>query len=220
VRIALKFALIPAQSFLMGADDGRPDERLVHRVWVDAFEIAECQVTNFDYAAFANATGHAPPPAPFNDPEQPVVGVSWFDAVAYCEWLSKHSDRRVRLPSEAEWESAARGGVEGVRYPWGDELPSNAATNEPRRVGRGTPNAYGLYDVCENVHEWCSDWYAPDYYQRSPDRNPRGPDSGSRRASRGGSWRHQVPFSRCAARSSLPPEFRYADYGFRIARDP
>jgi formylglycine-generating enzyme required for sulfatase activity len=89
----------------------------------------------------------------------------------------------------------------------------------PRPVGRRTPNAYGLYDICENVHEWCSDWYAADYYAGSPERNPRGPVTGSRRASRGGSWRHQIQFSRCAARSSIPPEFRYADYGFRIARD-
>jgi sulfatase modifying factor 1 len=219
VRIALKFALVPAQSFLMGSDDGRPDERPVHRVWVDAFEMAACQVTNSEYAAFANATGHAPPPAPFNDPEQPVVGVSWFEAVAYCDRLSGVAGRHVRLPTEAEWECAARGGAEGMHYPWGDEWPMDDDASAPRAVGRRAPNAYGLYDVCENVHEWCSDWYAPDYYGVSPDRNPRGPDSGSRRASRGGSWRHQFPFSRCAARSSLPPEFRYADYGFRIARD-
>ncbi|MEA2415625.1 MAG: hypothetical protein QOI58_2282, partial [Thermoanaerobaculia bacterium] len=98
MRIALKFARVPAQSFLMGSDDGRPDERPVHRVWVDAFEMAACQVTNSEYAAFANATGHAPPPAPFNDPEQPVVGVSWFEAVAYCDWLSSVAGRHIRLP--------------------------------------------------------------------------------------------------------------------------
>lgn len=215
----MNFVRIPAQSFLMGSDDGRPDESPVHRVWIDAFEMGVCQVTNTEYAAFANATGHAPPPAPFNDPEQPVVGVSWFEAVAYCDWLSSVSGRRGRLPTEAEWECAARGGAEGMHYPWGDEWPLQDDAAAPRAVGRRAPNAYGLYDICENVHEWCSDWYAPDYYGVSPERNPRGPESGSRRASRGGSWRHQLPFSRCAARSSLPPEFRYADYGFRVARD-
>jgi formylglycine-generating enzyme required for sulfatase activity len=209
VRIAVNFARIPAQSFLMGSDDGRPDERPVHRVWVDAFEIGVCQVTNAEYAAFANML------TPFDDPQQPVVAVSWFDAVAFCEWLGDGA----RLPTEAEWECAARGGVEGMRYPWGDELPANVEMDGPRVVGRGTPNAYGLYDVCENVHEWCSDWYAADFYTVSPERNPRGPDSGTRRVSRGGSWRHQIQFSRCAARSSIPPEFRYEDYGFRIARD-
>jgi formylglycine-generating enzyme required for sulfatase activity len=213
------FVRIPAQSFLMGSDDSRPDESPVHRVWIDAFEIGACQITNAEYAAFANATGHAPPPAPFNDPEQPVTGVSWFEAVAYCEWLSKFSGRRVRLPSEAEWECAARGGAEGLHYPWGDDLPLQESAAGPRPVGRRAPNAYGLYDICENVHEWCSDWYAAEYYIGSPERNPRGPDDGLRRVSRGGSWRHQIQFSRCAARSSIPPEFRYADYGFRVARD-
>ena len=84
-------------------------------------------------------------------------------------------------------------------------------------VGRYAPNAFGLYDICENVHEWCSDWYQAGYYAISPDRNPAGPERGDRRASRGGSWRHHVKASRCAARSSIPPEFRYADYGFRVA---
>jgi formylglycine-generating enzyme len=208
----MTLVLIPAQSFLMGSDDGRPDESPVHRVWIDTFELGACQVTNSEYAAFAKASGHAPPPAPFHDPQQPVVGVSWFEALAYCEWSNG------RLPTEAEWECAARGGIEGMHYPWGDEWPMQDDLAVPRAVGRRAPNAYGLYDMCENVHEWCSDWYAPDYYGVSPERNPQGPDTGARRASRGGSWRHQIPFSRCAARSSLPPEFRYADYGFRVAR--
>jgi formylglycine-generating enzyme len=213
LRIAVKFARIPAQSFLMGSEDGHPDERPMHRVWIDAFEIGVCQVTNAEYAAFANATGHPLPPTPFRDPEQPIVAVSWFDAIAYCDWLS------VRLPTEAEWECAARGGGEGMRYPWGNELPPNDEPSEPHPVGRGTPNAYGLYDVCENVHEWCADWYAADYYAISPERNPRGPDTGTRRVSRGGSWRHQIKFSQCAARSSIPAELQYADYGFRVARE-
>lgn len=210
--IQLKTVLIHAQSFLMGSDEGRADERPVHRVWVDAFEIGITQVTNGEYAAFANATGRPMPPTPFADPEQPVVAVSWFDAVAYCEWMG------ARLPAEAEWECAARGGAEGMRFPWGKELPAREEMDGPRPVGRGAPNGYGLYDVCENVHEWCSDWYASEFYRVSPERNPRGPETGTRRASRGGSWRHQIKVSRCAARSSLPPEFQYADYGFRVAR--
>ncbi|HSY50682.1 MAG TPA: formylglycine-generating enzyme family protein [Thermoanaerobaculia bacterium] len=218
----MSMVLIPAQTFLMGSDDGRPDERPVHRVSIDAFEIGITQVTNGEYASFANATGHPLPPTPFVDPEQPVVAVSWFDAVAFCEWQSEISGRRVRLPTEAEWECAARGGAEGMLYPWGNELPPRddaRCADGPDPVGRHSPNAYELYDLCENVHEWCSDWYSADFYSLSPERNPRGPEIGTRRASRGGSWRHQIKISRCAARSSIPPAFQYADYGFRIARD-
>jgi formylglycine-generating enzyme required for sulfatase activity len=86
-------------------------------------------------------------------------------------------------------------------------------------VGLGTPNGFGLYDVCTNVHEWCSDWYGAEYYAISPQRDPRGPGHGTRRVSRGGSWRHHVKVTRCAARSSIPPDFRYTDYGFRVACD-
>jgi len=218
----MRMILIPSQSFLMGSEDGRPDERPVHRVSIDAFEIGSTQVTNDDYEFFAQAAGHPLPPAPFVDPQQPVVAVSWFDAVAFCEWLSGITGRHVRLPTEAEWECAARGGAEGMRYPWGNELPAADDTrcaHGPDPVARRAANAYGLYDMCENVHEWCSDWYGPGFYAVSPERNPRGPEKGTRRASRGGSWRHQIKISRCAARSSLPPEFQYADYGFRIACD-
>ncbi len=210
---------IEATWFEMGSDDGAPDERPVHRVWVDAFELAATQVTNAEYARFVESTGHAPPPfwtdPHFSDPEQPVAGVSWLDATQYCQWLGEP----FRLPREAEWECAARGGAAGRRYPWGDDLPLDAMRplDGPERVGNRAPNALGLFDLCENVHEWCSDWYAAGYYASSPERDPRGPEAGVRRASRGGSWRHRIKLSRCAARSSLPPESRYADYGFRVA---
>jgi formylglycine-generating enzyme len=221
--------LIPATSFEMGSSEGADDERPIHRVDVSAFEIAVCTVTNAEWSRFADV--------PSND--LPVVGVSWFDAMSYCEWLRATTGLPFRLPTEAEWECAARGGVEGARYPWGDEpiwsaaavpplseenraaarLPHSRWANGPEPVGRTAPNGYGLYDVCTNVHEWCSDWYGADYYALSPAQDPRGPVEGTRRVSRGGSWRHHVKVSRCAARSSIPPEFRYADYGFRVACD-
>lgn len=221
-----KMVPVPAGWFLMGSETGQDNERPIHRVWVDTFHLAECQVTNAEYAEFVRATGNAA--APFwNDPNQnqstqPVVGVSWFEAVNYCEWLSGVSSRRFRLPTEAEWERAARGDTEGKIFPWGNDPPESLPDyamlwrTGPEPVGRAA-NEFGLYDMCENVHEWCSDWYLADYYSVSPSRNPQGPQSGERKSSRGGSWRHHVKVSRCAARSSIPPEFHYADYGFRVA---
>lgn len=220
---------IPEGWFLMGSEAGQENERPVHRVWVEAFELDECQVTNAEYREFLSATQHGKPlhwgDALFSHPEQPVVAPSWFDAVAYCEWLSAKAGRRYRLPTEAEWERAARGGLEGKVYPWGDE-PLESLANyasrwraAPERVGRAERNRYGIFDIGANVHEWCADWFGADYYHASPERNPQGPPEGTRRASRGGSWRHATKVSRCAARSSIPPEFQYADYGFRVARD-
>jgi formylglycine-generating enzyme len=220
---------IPAGYFLMGSEVGQDNERPVHRVWIDAFSLAAHQVTNSAYAAFLRHRGKLPPPfwhdANFSHPEHPVVGVSWNDAVEYCEWLAEMTRRPYRLPTEAEWERAARGGVEHTLFPWGDALPeslpnyANRWQNGPEPVALSAPNAYGLFDICANVHEWCSDWYSPDYYASSPERNPLGPESGVRRASRGGSWRHHIKVTRCAARSSIPPQFQYADYGFRVACD-
>jgi sulfatase modifying factor 1 len=235
------FALvrIPAGWFQMGCDTGQDNEQPVHRVWIGEFLLAAHQVTNLDYGRFLRdcASQSQPPfwtdPA-FNHPEQPVVGVSWHEAVRYCEWLSASSDavtsgRIFRLPTEAEWERASRAGFDGALFPWGDTPPQSLPgylrrctdywQKGPEPVARAEPNAYGLYNMCDNVHEWCSDWYAPDYYAISPERNPIGPTTGTRRASRGGSWRHHIKMSRCAARSSIPPEFHYADYGFRVARD-
>ena len=224
---------IPAGWFLMGSDSGQDCERPIHRVWIDTFLMAATQVTNAEYERFLNATGNPSPPfwqdANFNHSQQPVAGVSWHEAVRYCEWLSSQTGRHFRLPTEAEWEIAARGGLEQKQFPWGDEPPqslpdySTRWQTGPEQVGRYAPNAFGLYDIGDNVHEWCSDWYDPNYYVVSTDRNPRGPEKSpmtpQRKSSRGGSWRHQIKVARCSARSSIPPEFQYADYGFRVACD-
>ena len=219
--------------FLMGSDVHRPDECAVHRVTLRPFRVAPRPVTNADYARFIDATAAELPKfaadAPFDDPAQPVVGVTWFDAVRYCDWLARESGLPLRLPTEAEREFAARGGRDGD-WPWADAPldilldASPALATIARRLAPHVPtpacaNAYGLLCMAENVHEWCSDWYAPDYYARSPAYDPRGPATGRRRASRGGAWRHQVKFTRITARSSLDPSFRYNDYGFRLYAD-
>ncbi len=224
---------IPGSWFLMGSDKGQDCEKPIHRVWVDSFLLAATQVTNEQYARFLASTGATSPPfwndPKFNHPQQPVAGPSWYEAVRYCEWLTQQTGRAFRLPTEAEWECAARGGLEQKQFPWGDDAPQsrpNYATRwqtGPEPVAQYPRNAFGLYDIGDNVHEWCSDWYDPNYYAISPERNPQGPEQcpskPERKSSRGGSWRHHIKVARCSARSSIPPEFQYADYGFRVACD-
>jgi formylglycine-generating enzyme required for sulfatase activity len=221
-----RFARIPEGWFQMGSDDGAEDEQPVHRVWIDAFELAVYPVTREQYDAFLRQTGHDLPrdwPLFGTAPDLPVVGVSWFDCQAYCRWRGEAGEA-VRLPTEAEWERAARGGVDGRRYSWGDDLPGWIADggrgplNGPWPVTLGPANDFGLHGIGADIHEWCADWYAANYYASSPARNPAGPDQGSRRASRGGAWRHAITISRSAARSRIDPSFRYTDYGFRLAR--
>ncbi|MBI4862803.1 MAG: SUMF1/EgtB/PvdO family nonheme iron enzyme [Candidatus Riflebacteria bacterium] len=214
---------IPAGSFPMGAADGRPDEAPVHSVHLDAFLIDEHEVTNRRYRQFAAATGHRRPrellEPRFNRDDQPVVGVSWDDAVSYCRWAGK------RLPTEAEWEKAARGGLEGKSYPWGNDAPAGRAcfgetfsSGRAKAIGSYPANGYGLFDMAGNAWEWCSDRYGERYYAASPTRNPAGPSSGASRVVRGGSWFNYDARLRCAYRRDRPPTDQADSLGFRCAR--
>jgi sulfatase modifying factor 1 len=174
------------------------------------FHLGLTPVTNAEYAPFLDA-GRAPAPpwmsqSAYAGADQPVVGVTWFEACDYAAWLAELTGEAWRLPTEVEWEHAARGGLEGAPTAWGDALPDGEVPDGPLAgpwpVGRGKPNGYGLLDMGTIVHEWCLDWYDPETTRR--------------RVSRGGSWRHHVRWSPPSARSSLPPGFRYADYGFRV----
>jgi iron(II)-dependent oxidoreductase len=199
----------------------RDNENPRHEVRVGSFRLARTQVTREEYQRFLDETSHPAPPfwnePAYGHPRMPAVGPSWEDAMAYCAWLG------VRLPTEAEWERAATCGRD-VLYPWGDDPPESLPDYDRRWHESPEPvdawpslHPLGFLGLGENVHEWCSDWYAADYYTVSPVDDPRGPDSGTRRSSRGGSWRHDIKVSRCAARSAIPPHLRYADYGFRVA---
>ena len=216
-----KMVLIPAGSFGMGTNDGSDNEKPVHTVCVNAFYMDEYEVTNGQYRQFVRATGHREPgywdDSDCNQPNQPVVGVSWDDAVAYARWAGK------RLPTEAEWEYAARGGLSGKKYPWGDSISSSQA-NYGRNVGNPVPvgsysaNGYDLYDMAGNVWEWCSDWYGGDYYSNSPSCNPQGPSSGSYRVLRGGSldYHSDPPYGlRVAYRNYYSPSTSNLFLGFR-----
>jgi formylglycine-generating enzyme required for sulfatase activity len=225
--VAPSLVFVPGGRFRMGSDNGRSDELPVHDAQVRPVRIGRGPVTNLEYAWFLSS-GRVPEPPwwkdpGFWDPGQPVVGVTWFEAMSYCTWLGETFGGRWRLPTEAEWERAARGGLEGAPTSWGSDVPSDEVPEHPVSgpwpVGRGTANGFGLLDMGTIVHEWCFDWYSADAYASTRRLNPLGPEKGERRASRGGSWRHHVRWSPPSARSSLPPHSRYADYGFRVVRE-
>ena len=163
--------------------------------------------------------------------DHPVTLVRWDDAGAYCAWLSGASGRTVRLPTEAEWEKAARGGLDAKRYPWGDRLDRNQANflvDPSLKTVRGTsrcrtypPNGYGLFDVAGNVWEWVQDWHSPTYYASSPLNSPAGPPEGTLRVLRGGSWLSaDVRMLSCSHRHCVPPDTYSYGIGFRIACNP
>ena len=238
---AAEMALIPAGKFQMGSEVGENNETPVHTVYVDAFYIDKYEVTNAQYRLFVQTQGYREPRGVayvdgipqgyfrpwsdnnFNGDNLPAVCVSWPDAQAYCEWAGK------RLPTEAEWEKAACGGLMGKRYPWGDELTHDKANypgiegldqwEGPAPVDSFEPNGYGLYNMAGNVWEWCSDWYDDDYYSISPGKNPSGPETGAYRVLRGGSWSSPFNFLlRVSLRNHTNPPIASYNVGFRCAK--
>jgi formylglycine-generating enzyme required for sulfatase activity len=165
---------------------------------------------------------------PADRADHPVTLVRYDDAIAYCAWLSERTRRKFRLPSEAEWEKAARGGAESKRYPWGDRLdhemanflvdPAMKPTHGTTRCRSFVANAFGLFDMAGNVWEWVSDWYDPRYYATSTSRNPSGPPNGHLRVVRGGSWLvADVRMLSCSHRHKVPPDTYSYGIGFRVA---
>jgi formylglycine-generating enzyme required for sulfatase activity len=217
--------LIPGGEFAMGVDS-EGDHSPMHVVRVDSFYIDRTEVTNAQYHAFCKETDrhlpffwgmegfHCGPD--YHD--HPVVGVSWSDARAYAEWAGK------RLPTEAEWEYASRGGLVGKEYPLGDELQPSAANYVKSELG-GTapvgsypPNGFGLHDMAGNVAEWVHDWYAADYYSMSPNADPEGPEDGRFKVIRGGGWHSGPSCNRVYFRNAIPPNWLDFNVGFRCAR--
>jgi len=212
-------ALIPAGAFMMGSnDDNQEDEKPEHQVYIDAFYMDKYEVTVAQYQRFLNATQRSNPAnwsEQTQNPTHPVVSVSWEDAKAYAQWAGK------RLPTEAEWEYAARGGNTGIggkpkyKYPWGDVANHDRANYSGKEgkdqwdrtspVGSFAANGYGLYDMAGNVWEWCADWYDANYYAQSPERNPRGPSNAQYRVLRGGAWINNDSNMRCALRLWFTP---------------
>ena len=202
------------------------DEQPVHTVTLSDFNISTTEVTFEQYDAFCDATDRKKPDDEgWGRGDRPVIYVTRRDAIAFCEWLSEEIDETIRLPSEAEWEYAARGGNESRNYTYsgGNNLDgvgwcrgnSNNMTNP---VGKKQPNELGLYDMSGNVSEWCSDWYHPDYYSSSPKNNPQGPKSGENGALRGGSWSLSDEGCRVASRFEGIPDYWGSDNGFRCVK--
>jgi formylglycine-generating enzyme required for sulfatase activity len=259
------FLFVPGGPFRMGDNfgDGEARERPVHVVEVSPFYIGKFEVTNAQWRRFRDDPGYDNPrywpdgrPVPkdqvpyWNDPRNhgggtpdsdgyPVLGVNWDSATAYCRWVSEKTGKKYRLPTEAEWEKAARG-TDQRRYPWGNQIDHSYANfvgaqtydtgmlaghfDGSLRGDLQTHNGaspYGAQDMAGNVMEWCQDWYSRDYYSISPRKDPEGPETGAYRVVRGGSF-FMEPFDlRTYARSAAWPSFQaHRMIGFRMVREP
>lgn len=221
---------IPEGYFPMGVDTGDfPEEKPLHFIYTSAYFIDKYEVSNAQYKEFMTAT-HRPAPKfwndnRFNQPGQPVVGISWDDAVAYATWKGN------RLPTEAEWEKAARG-KDGLMYPWGNKVDKISAANLANIRGKrgNTPapvdsyaagaSPYSILNMAGNVAEWCLDWYDRDYYRNSPETNPQGPDKPVRpmKVLRGGSWLSAIDDVKTFRRARNYPHIKNNAYGFRTVR--
>lgn len=210
-------------SFMMGSNLDE-DTKPIHRVTVSSFKMGKYPVTVSAYRAFCDATGrNMPEPPPWGwIANHPMTLVSWTDASAYCDWLTDKTGTLYRLPTEAEWEYAARGGKKSknFEYSGSNKLEAvgwyDADGNGTKPVGQKAPNELGLYDMSGNVFEWCADWYDPDYYANSPDTDPRGPLNGQSRVMRGGSWLIPAAYARVSYRYNLRPNLPHRINGFRL----
>ncbi len=226
----MPMVLVPAGEFIMGSQAGDPDEQPAHRVYLDAYYMDKFEVTVGMYDAFLKAAGMDPPPDweimnKAQHQRRPVVNVDWADAATYCKWAGK------RLPTEAEWEKAARG-TDGRTYPWGNDPPTRLHANYGKEKwndhGALVPvgalddgkSPYGIYDMAGNVWEWTSDWYDKSYYRNSPAQNPKGAASGETKVVRGGSWFKVPQDLRSASRVDGKRSGRLSGNGFRCAKTP
>jgi serine/threonine-protein kinase len=221
---------VPAGGFEMGNEEGWESEQPVHPVNLNAYWIDQTEVTNRQYQLCVQEGACDPPGSPESFTRDqyygneafatyPVIHVSWYDALTYCEWAGR------RLPTEAEWEKAARG-ISANLYPWGENISCENAnyigcTGDTNPVGSHPLGAspFGALDMAGNVWEWVADWYYIGYYQESPLDYPKGPDSGAYRVVRGGSWNDYEWYLRTTTRYSYFPDNQRVSIGFRCALD-
>jgi iron(II)-dependent oxidoreductase len=220
---------IPEGYFPMGQSAGKDNEKPLHFVYTPAYFIDKYEVSNAEYMKFVEATGHEKPifweDENLNPPDHPVVGVSWHDAMAYAKWKGR------RLPTEAEWEKAARGN-DGRLWPWGGKLDKgfffyfvnifgeddNYKHTAPVNYYQSGVSPFGIFNMAGNVWEWCLDWYDENYYLLSPEINPQGPtESGTHKVLRGGSYLNNIDSVQVVRRSRNRPHIKNEIYGFRTA---
>lgn len=229
---SIEFVRVPAGTFLMGGDlkvdkSAQPDEMPQRQVELNEFWISKFPITVAQFTLFTSATNRPPP---FDFPQKsphPVVNVSWFDALVFCRWASDMTGKEVRLPTEAEWEKAARGS-DGRLFPWGNTFDAKFLNSAEGKISGTTPadnfssgiSPYGVWDMAGNVWEWVNDWYKPDYYAERVDVNPQGPETGYYKALRGGAWFSDQQHVRAADRTHFNPENRYDYVGFRVVLIP
>lgn len=212
-------ALLQADRHMLGPEDP------AHDVFLNAYYVDVYEVSNAEYKKYTEANPKVKAPRHWNDPKfnqpnQPVVGVSWKEAQGFCHWQKK------RLPTEAEWEKASRG-TRGIDYPWGNEPPNSSRLNFNDEKGKPVPvgsyeagkSDFGVYDLSGNVAEWVQDWHFPEYYLYSPKENPQGPQKGQYKVIRGGNWRNNADDVRLTYRNATVPSMRNNKIGFRCVAD-
>lgn len=228
IDLGIKWILVGGGRFKMGNDNGlSPDESPEHEVTLDSFYVSATEVTFDQYDRFCEATKrNRPNDNGWGRGTMPVINVNWNDAYEYCQWASKTTAKSVRLPTEAEWEYAARGGrkSQGCTFSGGNQLDdfgwySENSGRRSHQVSAKLPNELGIYDMTGNVWEWCEDWYSDEYYSVSPQKNPQGPVSGQYHVLRGGSWLSTTAYSHVTTRSSLRSDYVSVNNGFRVVMD-
>jgi formylglycine-generating enzyme required for sulfatase activity len=222
---------IPAGEFTMGSNDGKKNEKPPHKVNLGGYWIGKTEVTVKQFRAFANAKNYVTQAesggkenwkkSSFEHENHPVVWVSWNDANAYCQFMSESKGFQFKLPTEAQWEKAARGN-DARKYPWGNQKPDKNLSNIKTCLVGSYPKGaspYGVLDMAGNVWEWCSDWYSKDYYRNAPRENPKGPSNGLTHVIHGGSWYGRAKYIHCSLRYHEKASYSTFILGFRLCQE-